>query len=161
MGVIKSLGCIWWINMNQIYTYPGVHCITYAPLEFFRIDLSRVILIPNSLKTFVESIFITSILNVNNWAASVVNYSCNIDHVTESSTNGDLLNTDQDRCRCEIGRVVTSVNVWSRCIWRNGIQSRERSPNHPRYAEWRYMYHFNILLQSCRSLLSPYTSAMG
>ena len=28
-------------------------------------------------------------------AASVVNYSSNIDHVTESSSNGNLLNTDE------------------------------------------------------------------
>ena len=28
-------------------------------------------------------------------AASVVNYSCDIDYVTESSSNGDLLNTDE------------------------------------------------------------------
>ena len=32
-------------------------------------------------------------LNVNNLAASVVNYSNNIDQVTESSSNGDLLIT--------------------------------------------------------------------
>ena len=28
MGAIKSLGCIWWINMHQIDTYPEVHYIT-------------------------------------------------------------------------------------------------------------------------------------
>ena len=31
-------------------------------------------------------------LNVNNCAASVGNYYSNIGHVTESSSNGDLLN---------------------------------------------------------------------
>ena len=40
---------------------------------------------------------------------SVVNYSSNIDHLTESSSNGDLLNTLS--CRCGIGRVVTSVKI--------------------------------------------------
>ena len=31
-------------------------------------------------------------MNVNNQATSVVNYSSNIDYVTESSSNGHLLN---------------------------------------------------------------------
>ena len=56
------------------------------PLEFL-VDLSRVILTHNSLKTS----FITGTLNVNNSAASVVNYSSYIDHMTESSSNGDFL----------------------------------------------------------------------
>ena len=30
--------------------------------------------------------------------------------MTESSSNGDLLNTDEVRCRYGIGRAVTSVN---------------------------------------------------
>ena len=28
MGAIKSLGCIWWINMRQIDTYPEEHRIS-------------------------------------------------------------------------------------------------------------------------------------
>ena len=54
-------------------------------------DHSRVILTQNSLKTFVEGIFVKGTLNVNNLAASVVNYSSN----TESSSNGALLDTDE------------------------------------------------------------------
>ena len=45
----------------------------------------------NSLKTFVKGIFKTGNLNVNNYVARVVNYSSNIDHETESSSNGDFL----------------------------------------------------------------------
>ena len=54
------------------------------------LDFSRVILTHNSLKMFLECIFITGTLNVNNLAVSEVNYSSNIDHVTENSSNGDL-----------------------------------------------------------------------
>ena len=42
----------------------------------------------NSLKTFVEGIFVTGTLNVNNKVVSVINYSSN----TENSSNGDFLN---------------------------------------------------------------------
>ena len=41
---------------------------------------------------FVKGIFITDTSNVN---VSVVNNSSSIDHVTGSSSNGDLLNTDE------------------------------------------------------------------
>ena len=34
---------------------------------------------------FAEGILVMSDLNVNNYAASLVNYSSNIDHVTESN----------------------------------------------------------------------------
>ena len=49
---------------------------------------------------FVKNVwrhFLTGTLNVNNQAANhaVVNYSSNIDHVTESSSYGDLLITDE------------------------------------------------------------------
>ena len=54
-------------------------------------DLSRVILTHNSLKTFVEVIFVMGTLNVSNLVASVVNYSSN----TESSSSGDFLNADE------------------------------------------------------------------
>ena len=47
-------------------------------------------------------------MNVSYKPASVVNYSSNTDHVTESSSRGDLLKTDKVRCRSGIGRVVTS-----------------------------------------------------
>ena len=58
--------------------------------NFFGIDLGKVGLTHNSLKTFVEDIFITGNFNVNNYASSVVNYSSEIDHVSESSSIGDL-----------------------------------------------------------------------
>ena len=70
------------------------------PLEFIS-DLSRVILTHNSLKTS----FITGTLNVNNQDASVVNHSSNNDFMTESSSNGDLLNTDEVWCRYGIGEL--------------------------------------------------------
>ena len=56
---------------------------------------SRVILTQNSLKTFLEGIFIMGTLNVNNYA--VVNYSSSVDHMTESSSNGDLFDTDVNK----------------------------------------------------------------
>ena len=43
---------------------------------------------------FVEDIFMMGTLNINYLAASVVNYSSNIDHVTESSSHGHFLNRD-------------------------------------------------------------------
>ena len=68
----------------------------YIPrYNLFGIDLSKVVLTHNLLKTFVKGIFIKDNLNVNNYAASVVSYSSNIDHVTESSSNGDPINTDE------------------------------------------------------------------
>ena len=44
-----------------------------------------------------------------------MNYSSNIDHVTKSNSNGDLLDTDEVRCRYGFGRVVTSGSV--PCYW--------------------------------------------
>ena len=63
----------------------------------FVTDLSKVVLTVthNSLETSVEGIFITGTLNVNNESARVVDCSSNIDHMTESSSNGDFLNTDE------------------------------------------------------------------
>ena len=65
MGAIKSLCCNWWKNMHQIDAYPEVDRITYC-YNFIRIDLSRLILTRNSLKTFVEGMFVTGTLNIGN-----------------------------------------------------------------------------------------------
>ena len=65
---------------------------------------------------FVEGIYITGTLNTNNLAVSVVNYSSNIYHVSESSSNGDLLNTDDVRCRYGIGRVVTGEDRYRKSV---------------------------------------------
>ena len=81
MGTIMSLGCNWWKNnaSDRCITGSTPH---YIPLlNLFVIDLCKVVLTQNSLKTFVEGIFITCTLNVNNEAASVVKYSSSIDHV--------------------------------------------------------------------------------
>ena len=96
MGAIISLGCKWWKNLHRDRCMTGSTPHYIPPLEFFPIRLNRLILRHDSLKTFVEGVFITGTLNVNNFTASVVNYCSNIEHdVTESSSNGDLLNTDE------------------------------------------------------------------
>ena len=51
--------------MHQIDAYPEVDRITYC-YNFIRIDLSRLILTRNSLKTFVEGMFVKGTLNVGN-----------------------------------------------------------------------------------------------
>ena len=81
--------------MHRINTQKEVHPVTNT--IFFEIHPSGVILTHNSLKMFVEGIFVTGTLNVKNLAASLValNYPSNIDHVTEIGFYGDLLNTDE------------------------------------------------------------------
>ena len=76
------------ICIESIHNRSTPHYI--HPLVFV-LDLSRVILTNNSLKTY----FITGTLNFNDLAASVVNYSSNIDLMTGSSSNGDILNADK------------------------------------------------------------------
>ena len=66
MGTITSLGYDWWCNASDgCITGSRQHLHTHG-YDFFKIDLSKVSLTHNSLKTFVEGIFVTGTLNVNN-----------------------------------------------------------------------------------------------
>ena len=81
-AIIAKTGGVMCIRSIRNRKYTALH----THFRFFFLDLRRVPLTYNTLKTS----FITGTLNVNNLTASVVNHSRNIDHMTESSSNGGI-----------------------------------------------------------------------